>query len=128
MGRAVERQASGRRDQGSKPPLPFRSLSNFVHPTLPVSFGIDTKSRWSILSGVYVRGSKIPHAGKWGKKPVMDSLTLGKDTRKNQEDPIGNKCTLVCFNVLSSVLLDTKKPTETQTFLIVFQNPIVIMN
>ena len=32
---------------------PFRNLGNFVHLTLPVSFGRDTKSRWSILSGVY---------------------------------------------------------------------------
>ena len=36
------------------------------------------KSRWSFLSGVYARGSKRFHAGKW-KKPVMDSLTLEKD-------------------------------------------------
>ena len=32
----VEHQAFGRRDQGSKPPLLFRSLGNFAHPTLPV--------------------------------------------------------------------------------------------
>ena len=42
-----------RRDRGSKPPLPFRSLGNFIHPTLPV-----------------------------GEKPVMDSLALEKDTLK----------------------------------------------
>ena len=40
----------------------FENLGNFVHPTLPVSFGRDTKSRcrWSFLAGVYsyVRGSK----------------------------------------------------------------------
>ena len=42
------------------PPLPFRSLGNFVHATL--SFGRDSKSLWSLLSGVYARGSKIfPH-------------------------------------------------------------------
>ena len=38
-----------REDGGSFPPPPFRSLGNFVHPTLPVSFGRDTKSRWSKL-------------------------------------------------------------------------------
>ena len=38
-----------------------------------------------LLSGVYARGSKRSHAGKW-KKPVMDSLTLEKNTLKNQED------------------------------------------
>ena len=31
----------------SIPRLPFRSLGNFVHSTLPVSFGRDIKSRWS---------------------------------------------------------------------------------
>ena len=39
---------------------------------------------------------------------MMHSLTVEKDTLKNQEDCIGIKCTLVCFNVLSSALLDTK--------------------
>ena len=42
---------------------PFRNLGNFVHPTEPVSFGRDTKSRWSVLSGVYARGSKRSHTG-----------------------------------------------------------------
>ena len=28
---------------------------------MSVSFGGDTKSRWSLLSGVYARGSKISH-------------------------------------------------------------------
>ena len=42
---------------------PFRNLGDFVRPTLPVSFGRDTKSRWSLLSGVYGRGSKRSHTG-----------------------------------------------------------------
>ena len=32
-----------------------------VDPALPVSFGGDTKSRRSLLSGVYARGSKRSH-------------------------------------------------------------------
>ena len=60
-GRVVERRAFGRRDRGSKPPPPFRSLDNFVHPTLPVSFGKDSKSRWFLLSGVCARGRKRSH-------------------------------------------------------------------
>ena len=43
--------------------LPFQNLCNFVHPTLPMSFGRDTKSRWSLLPGVYARGSKQSHRG-----------------------------------------------------------------
>ena len=43
--------------------LPFQNLGNFVHPTLPVSFGTDTKSSWSLLPGVYARGSKRSHTG-----------------------------------------------------------------
>ena len=40
-------------------------ISNFIHPTLPVSFGRDTKSRWSLLSCIYARGSKKPIGGKY---------------------------------------------------------------
>ena len=43
--------------------LLFRNLGNPIHPTLPVSFGRDTKSRWFLLSGVYDRGSKRSHTG-----------------------------------------------------------------
>ena len=42
--RVVKCRAFGRRDRGSKPPLPFQSLGNFIYPTLPVSFGGDSKS------------------------------------------------------------------------------------
>ena len=70
-----------REDGGSIPPPPFQTLGNFVHPTLRVSFGRNTKSRSFLLSDVYARGSKRSHEGKW-KKPVMDSLTLEKDTWK----------------------------------------------
>ena len=40
-----------------------QNVGNFVHLTLPVSFGRNTKSRWSLLSGVYARGSKRSHTG-----------------------------------------------------------------
>ena len=45
-------------------PAAVTSLQNFgnsVCPALPVSFGGDTKSCRSLLSGVYARGSKISH-------------------------------------------------------------------
>ena len=102
-GRVAEHRAFGRDDRASKPPPPFRSLGNFVHPTLPVSFGRDGKT-----GGPFCLVS-MPGERKEGKTPVMDSLILEKDILKNQEDHIGSKCTLVCFNVLSSVVLDTKK-------------------
>ena len=74
-------------------------------------------SVWCLgYAGVYAKGSERFHAGKW-IKPVMDSLTLEKDTLKNQEDHIGNQCTLMCFNVLSSVLLDTKKINSNNMYL-----------
>ena len=43
--------------------LPFRNLGNFVHLTLLLSFGRDTNSRWSLLPGIYVNGSKDPTQG-----------------------------------------------------------------
>ena len=39
----------------------LRNFGNSVYPALPVSFGGNTKSRRSLLSGVYARGSKISH-------------------------------------------------------------------
>ena len=42
---------------------PLQNFAKFVYPTLPVSFGLDTKSRRSLLSGVHARGSKISHTG-----------------------------------------------------------------
>ena len=42
---------------------PLQNLGKFVYPTLPVSFGGDTKRHRSLLSGVYARVSKISHTG-----------------------------------------------------------------
>ena len=66
-GRAVERRTVNRGD------IAIGSIhrSNYLvqshippsTPHLPVSFGRDTKSRWSLLSGVYARGSKRSHTG-----------------------------------------------------------------
>ena len=39
----------------------LRNFGNSIYPALPVSFGGDTKSRRSLLSGVYARGSKRSH-------------------------------------------------------------------
>ena len=39
----------------------LRNFGNSVYPTLLVSFRGDTKSRWSLLSGVYARESKRSH-------------------------------------------------------------------
>ena len=57
--------------------LLFRNLGNFVYVTLPVSFGRDTKSRWSLLSGVYARGSKRSHTG--GKCVTCSGLTNSRE-------------------------------------------------
>ena len=34
-----------------------------MHPTLPVSFGRDNQSRWSLIPGAYASGSKRSHTG-----------------------------------------------------------------
>ena len=54
---------------------PFGNFGNFLYPTLPVSFGRDTKSRWSLLSGVYARGSKRSHQSALEMCTVVDSTT-----------------------------------------------------
>ena len=58
---------------------PLWNVSNSVYPT----FGVDTKSRWSLLSGVYAKGWKISHTG--GKSMCNLSWTpqlLEKDNSK----------------------------------------------
>ena len=59
----------------------LRNFGNSVYPALPVSFGGDTKSRQSLLSGLYARGSKISHQSAlecvtvWTPPPTLNSPT-----------------------------------------------------
>ena len=48
------------------------NFDNSVYPSLLVSFGGDNKSRRSLLSGVYARGSKRSHTG--GKRATCPAL------------------------------------------------------
>ena len=59
----LERATDDRVVAGSNPAEAVWKLGNFLYPTLPVSFRRDTKSRWSLLSGVYARGSERSHTG-----------------------------------------------------------------
>ena len=56
--------------------VPVQNFGNSVYPALPVSFGGDTKSRRSLLSGVYARGSKRSHQSALECVTVVDSTTL----------------------------------------------------
>ena len=61
----VERRTVNRGGGGSIPPTAvskLRQLFSFM-PYFPVSFGRDTKSRWSLLSGVYAGEVKDPTQG-----------------------------------------------------------------
>ena len=59
----------------------LRNFGNSVYPSLPVSFGWDTKSCWSLLSGVYARGSKRSHQSALECVTVMDSTSHSKPSR-----------------------------------------------
>ena len=48
------------------------------HPTSPVSFGEDIVIRWSLLSGVYVRGSMVCYAD--GKCATCRGLPSSRET------------------------------------------------
>ena len=54
----------------------LRNFGNSVYPTFPVSFGGDTKSRRSLLSGVYARGSKISHQSLEKERGTTLKITL----------------------------------------------------
>ena len=58
----------------------LHNFGNSVYPTLPVSFGEDTKCRRSLLSGGYAGESKRSHrSGKCVcNLSCMDSTTLGE--------------------------------------------------
>ena len=56
----------------------FETYAISFTPHLPVSFGRDTKSRWSLISGVYARGSKRSHPG--GKCVTCSGLTNSRWT------------------------------------------------
>ena len=58
-GRAVERWTVNRGDGGSIPPTAVSKLAISFIPLLSVSFGRDTKHRWSLLPGVCARESKM---------------------------------------------------------------------
>ena len=61
----LERWTGDREVLGSNPAVPtsLRNFGNSVYLALPVSFGRDTKSRRSLVSGVSATGSKIFHIG-----------------------------------------------------------------
>ena len=81
----LERWTGDRTVRGSNPTAENFSLRNFgnsVYPALPVSFGGDTKSRRSLLSGVYARGSKRPHQSALECVTVVDSTAHSKLPQK----------------------------------------------
>ena len=71
--------ATGRSRPDSNAPAEnvlLRNFGNSVYPALPVSFGGYTKSRRSLLSGVYARGSKSSYQSALECVTVVDSTTL----------------------------------------------------
>ena len=77
----------------------LRNFGNSVYPALPVSFGGDTKSRRSLLSGVYAKGSNISHQSalemrdlSWTPRP------LEKDNSKN--NPVYNTQSLSAHSII----------------------------
>ena len=82
----LERWTGDRTVRGSNPTVENFSLPNFgnsVYPALPVSFGGDTKSRRSLLSGVYARGSKRPHQSTLECVTVVDSTAHSKNSPRS---------------------------------------------
>ena len=66
----------------------LRNFGNSVYPSLPVSFGGDTKSRRSLLSGVYARGSKT----KRSHQPALECVTVVDSTTHSKKKPKVRLC------------------------------------
>ena len=75
-GRAPDCQSRGRWFNPTYRRVETYAISFTSH--MPVSFGRDTKSRWSLLSSVYARGSKRSHTG--GKCVTCSGLTNSRWT------------------------------------------------
>ena len=74
-GRAPDCQSRGRWFNPTYRRFETEAISFTPH--LPVYFGRDTKSRWSLLSGVYARGSERSHTG--GKCVTCSGLTNSRE-------------------------------------------------
>ena len=92
--------ATGCSRQGSNPAAvtSLRNFGNSVYPALPVSFGGDTKSSRSLLSGAYARGSKRSHQSTLECVTVMDSTTHSKKTLTSRSAIVHQK-TLPCTSI-----------------------------
>ena len=73
-GRAVERRTVNRGDGGSVSPNADSKLRQFRSPHICLCLSEEIlKSRWSLLTGVYARESKLSHTG--GKSVTCSGLT-----------------------------------------------------
>ncbi len=83
-------------EETSNPDRADSELRNSVYPALPVSFGGDTKSCRSLLSGVYASGSKISHQSPMEMCNLSWILhsSIEKDNSLNHSCVSPNKCCL----------------------------------
>ena len=97
----------------------LRYFGNSVYPALPVSFGGDTQSRRSLLSGVYARGSKRSHQSALECVTVVDSTTHSKQTPQLQRgswgvcsrgSKISHQSALECVTVVDSTTHSKQTP------------------
>ena len=63
--------------------VPLRNFGKFIYPTLPASFGGDTKRSQPLLADVYARRSKISQTGGKWTPPLLE-----KDN--SQRNPVYN--------------------------------------
>ena len=106
MAEWVRASTGGRTVAGSSPTSVKTFLfgtsknGNTVYPALPVSFGWDSNSRWSLLYGVYARGSKISHQSALECVSVVDSTSHSKPhTSSLTTLEISHYKTFVCYPV-----------------------------
>ena len=94
---------------------PFRNSGNFVCLTFACVFVRETKSRWSLLFGVYARGSKrSSHTG--GKCVTCSGLTNSREVLLRQpkfgqfgENHLRNKRAYRVWSKCSMLLLETSR-------------------
>ena len=72
----IGRRAVGLGDRGSKPPVALSKLRQYCSPHFVNVFQNRLRqSSWFLLHGVYGRGSKRSHTGKWKKNLKLNIIS-----------------------------------------------------
>ena len=91
----LEHLTGDQEDGGSIPPTAVSKLGQFRSPHFACALGRDSKSHWSLLPGVYAKGSKRSHIGdKFVTCRLVGKSQTGKSRHKSSLKSVTSKSSL----------------------------------